>query len=47
MTNQKRVKRERKKYKKLTKEIIKKALTDIKRYSFFERVKFCWWVLRG
>ena len=26
-------------------EIIKKALSDLKKYPFLQRVKFCWWLL--
>lgn len=47
MTNQKKVKRERRRVRKLQKEIIKKSLTDLKRYPFLERLKFCWWLIKG
>ena len=38
-------KRVRKQVHRLSKEIIKKALTEIREYPLKERFKFCWWVL--
>jgi hypothetical protein len=43
----KTVKRQKRRVRKISKEIIKTALSDLRRYPFFERVKFCWYLLRG
>jgi len=47
MTNNKKVKRDKRRVRKMSKEIIKTALSDLRRYPFLERVKFCWYLLRG
>ena len=38
-------KRIRKQVHRLTKEIIKKSLSDIREYPLKDRIKFAWWIL--
>jgi hypothetical protein len=47
MTNSKKVKREKRRVRKVSKEIIKNALIDLQRYPFLERVKFAWFIVKG
>lgn len=43
----KKEKRIRKKFKNYQKETIKRALEDLRKYSLKERLKFCFWILKG
>lgn len=45
--SQKKEKRIRRKFRDYQKETIKRALNDLRKYSFKERLKFCWWILKG
>lgn len=40
-------KRTRRQVRKLSKEIIKQALSDLRRYPFLERIKFAFFIIRG
>lgn len=47
MPANKKIKREKRRIKNLTKEIIKNAIRDLQRYPFLERVKFAWFIIKG
>lgn len=47
MPANKKIKREKRRIKNLTKEIIKTAIQDLQRYPFLERVKFAWFIIKG
>jgi len=45
--SQKKMKAERKRNKKFVKGVIKRALEDLQQYPFWERVRFCFWIMWG